>query len=123
MQQIQGSCGAFAAILGGGSVVSWGARRCGDGCSQDVQKKLKKVQQSQAKESAFSAILGDEYVGMCGAADCIVVQACLAAILRSGSVVTWGLSELSGDMQDHQTWQLSVLDQCCVMLFLNFLSI
>ena len=61
--QIQSTSGAFAAILGDGSVATWG-RDGGD--SSAVQEQLKNVQQIQASERAFAAILAD------------------------GSVVTWG---------------------------------
>ena len=54
VQQIQASDYAFAAILGDGSVVSWGdAAKGGD--SSAVQAKLKNVQQIQACSSAFAA--------------------------------------------------------------------
>ena len=56
---------AFAAILGDGSVVTWGRAWFG-GDSSAVRDQLKNVQQIQASDSAFAAILGD------------------------GSVVTWG---------------------------------
>ena len=65
VQQIQASRGAFAAILGDGSVVTWGSAG-GGGDSIAVQDQLKNVQQIQASDSAFAAILDD------------------------GSVVTWG---------------------------------
>ena len=68
MQQIQATRGAFAAILGDGSVVTWGDV-CQGGESRDVQDQLRDVKQIQATESAFAAILGD------------------------GSVVTWGLED------------------------------
>ena len=63
--QIQSSAGAFAAILGDGSVVSWGSASFG-GDSSAVQDQLWDVRQIQATRSAFAALLGD------------------------GSVVTWG---------------------------------
>ena len=65
VKQIQAADGAFAAILGDGSVVTWGHAVCG-GDSSAVQDQLKEVQQIQASRYAFAAILGD------------------------GSVVTWG---------------------------------
>ena len=63
---------AFAAILGDGSVVTWGHKESG-GDSSAVRDQLKNVQQIQAKKDAFAAILGD------------------------GSVVTWGKAEAGGD--------------------------
>ena len=65
VQQIQACCGAFAAILGDGSVVTWGDAKLG-GDSSSVQDQLKNVQQIQASDEGFAAILDD------------------------GSVVTWG---------------------------------
>ena len=78
MQQIQSSGRAFAAILGDGSVVTWGHADSG-GNSRAVQGQLKKVQQIQASSAyhgAFAAILGD------------------------GSVVTWGYVDSGGDSSD-----------------------
>ena len=62
----------FAAILGDGSVVTWGIAGAGGGSSA-VQDQLKGVQQIQATSSAFAAILAD------------------------GSVVTWGDADFGGD--------------------------
>jgi alpha-tubulin suppressor-like RCC1 family protein len=73
VQQIQSArCGAFAAILADGSVVSWGDPDHGGDCSR-VQCQLNNVQQIQAARSAFAAILAD------------------------GSVVAWGLPQCGGD--------------------------
>ena len=60
VQQIQASrCGAFAAILADGSVVTLGSAQYG-GNSSSVQDQLKNVQQIQASHSgAFAAILAD----------------------------------------------------------------
>ena len=44
VQQIQASSSAFAAIVGDGSVVTWGSAGCG-GNSNSVQNQLKNVQQ------------------------------------------------------------------------------
>ena len=66
VQQIQATGTAFAAVLGDGSVVSWGDTD-GGGDSSAVQDQLKNVQQIQANDCSFAAILGD------------------------GSVVTWTL--------------------------------
>ena len=63
---------AFAAILGDGSVVTWGSTFQG-GDSSVVQDQLKNVQQIQASAYAFAAILAD------------------------GSVVTWGDAAIGGD--------------------------
>ena len=60
-----------AAILGNGSVVTWGLNFGDD--SSAVQDKLKNVQQIQSSRRAFAAILAD------------------------GSVVTWGDAACGGD--------------------------
>ena len=70
--QVQSSHGAFATIVGDGSVVTWGDGGCGGDCS-DVQDRLRDVQQIQASPMAFAAILGN------------------------GSVVTWGDARNGGD--------------------------
>eukprot|EP00439_Symbiodinium_sp_Y106_P066772 s742_g10.t3 len=62
---------AFAALMGDGTVVTWGAGSGGD--SSAVQDQLRDVQQIQASSYAF------------------------AAIRRDGSVVTWGHAEFGGD--------------------------
>ena len=77
--QVQASELALAAILGDGSVVTWGAAFCG-GVSSSVQEQLKNVEKIQASGYAFAAIRGD------------------------GSVVTWGMAVRGGDsgaVQDH----------------------
>ena len=63
MQQIQAANEAFAAILGDGSVVTWG-RASGGGDSNAVQGQLKDVQKIQATSEAFAAILGDGSVAL-----------------------------------------------------------
>ena len=55
------SGGAFAAILGDGSVVTWGDAGCGADSSA-VQDQLKDVQQIQTTFCIFAAILGDRSV-------------------------------------------------------------
>ena len=45
MQQIQASVGAFAAILGDGSIVTWGYAD-GGGDSSAIQDQLRDVQQT-----------------------------------------------------------------------------
>ena len=115
-------CGVFkcfAAILGDGSVVTWGCESSG-GDSSSVQDQLKNVQQIQASDAAFAAILGDGSVVTGGHAyyggdstcvqdqlkDVVQIQAsssAFAAILADGSVVTWGSAGCggnSGSVQD-----------------------
>ena len=115
VQQIQASDGAFAAILGDGSIVTWGSAGFG-GDSRAVQNQLKNVQQVQAtRGGAFAAILAYGSVVTWGDAACggdsSAVQSQLknvrqiqaargytggafAAILNDGSVVTWGAAAL-----------------------------
>ena len=59
VQQIQASYGAFAAILSGGSVITWGGALFG-GDSSAVRDQLIGVQQIQATSQAFAAILKDQ---------------------------------------------------------------
>ena len=60
VRQIYASEGAFAAILGDGSVVTWGSVDGGD--SSAVHDQLQNLQQIQASVVAFAAILGDSSV-------------------------------------------------------------
>ena len=106
VQQIQASSHAFAAVLGDGSVVTWGKSDSG-GDSSAVQDQLKNVQQIQASKFAFAAILGDGSVVTWGKSGCggdssavqdqlknvQQIQAsshAFAGVLGDGSVVTWG---------------------------------
>ena len=77
VQQIQASDSAFAAILGDGSVVTWGNPEYG-GDSSSVQDQLKNVRQIRASGGAFAAILSD------------------------GSIVTWGPASNGGDSSSMQ---------------------
>ena len=70
--QIQSTRGAFAAILGDGSVVTWGHASYGADSSA-VREQLKHVLQIHSSTGAFAAILDD------------------------GSVVTWGDAYDGGD--------------------------
>ena len=62
---IQATSLAFAAILGDGSVVSWGNADFG-GDSSAVRDQLKNVQHIQATRLAFAAIVGDGSVRVLG---------------------------------------------------------
>ena len=110
---IQATCSAFAAIVGDGSVVSWGTPPSG-GNSNAVRDQLKNVQQIQATGFAFAAILGDGSVvtwglpGSGGDSSAVrdqlknvqLIQAndeVFAAILSDRSVVTWGRVGYGGD--------------------------
>ena len=70
--RVVGNGSVFSAILGDGSVVTWGSSASG-GDSRAVQDQLKGLQQILASDRAFAAILTD------------------------GSVVTWGSSAFGGD--------------------------
>ena len=117
VQSIQASAHAFAAILGDGTVVTWGHTASG-GDSTAVQDQLKNVRQIQASTYAFAAIVGDGSVVTWGEADgggdsnavqhqlknVQQIQAtrggfggAFAAILGDGSVVTWGNVGAGGD--------------------------
>ena len=72
MKHIQAARSAFAAILGDGSVVTWGDSDYG-GDSSAVPEQLRNVQDVQASHAAF------------------------AAVLDNGSIVTWGSSGGGGD--------------------------
>ena len=115
---VQACHNAFAAILGDGSVVTWGNPV--NGGDSSVVQDLKNVQQIQASAHSFAAILGDGSVVTWGMAvyggDSSAVQDQLknvqqiqasndafAAILGDGSVVTWGSDfhgGYSGAVQD-----------------------
>ncbi|OLP77534.1 hypothetical protein AK812_SmicGene42396 [Symbiodinium microadriaticum] len=109
----RGVTAALAAVLGDGSVVTWGSADWG-GDSSAVQDQLRDVQQIQASCGAFAAILGNGSVVTWGDADdggdSSAVQEQLrdvqqiqasnyafAAILGDGSVVTWGDADYGGD--------------------------
>ncbi|OLQ00903.1 hypothetical protein AK812_SmicGene16390 [Symbiodinium microadriaticum] len=111
--QVQASSEAFAAILGDGSVVTWGRTNL-DGDSGAVQDQLKNVQQIQATSGAFAAILDDGSVVTWGLSayggDSSTVRGQLknvqqiqasafafAAVLRDGCIVTWGRATHGGD--------------------------
>ncbi|CAE7344448.1 SWA2 [Symbiodinium necroappetens] len=104
---------AFAAVLGDGSLVSWGNPNSG-GDSSSVQHRLLNVRQVSATHGAFAALLGDGSVVTWGRSetggDSSSVQDRLhkvsqikatgfafAAMLHDGSVVTWGDSDYGGD--------------------------
>eukprot|EP00434_Breviolum_minutum_P000770 symbB.v1.2.000679.t2/scaffold35.1/size400642/23 len=95
------------------TIVTWGDAECG-GDSSTVRDQLKGVQQIQATQNAFAAILEDGSVvtwglGHHGGKSSAVrdqlkgvqqIQAthqAFAAILENGSVVTWGLPGHGGD--------------------------
>ena len=115
VQQVQGTDGAFAALLADGSVVTWGDAGYG-GDSSAVQDQLRGVQHIQATRFtyAFAALLADGSVVTWGDArrggDSSAVQDQLrgvqqiqatreafAALLADGSVVTWGYAAYGGD--------------------------
>ena len=86
VQQIQ-SCGlAFAAILGDGSVLTWGDAAYG-GDSTAVKDQLQNVQQIHSCQGS--------------------VRGAFAAILADGSVVTWGDAIFSGGSSAAQECRIS----------------
>ena len=106
---------AFAAMMGDGSVVTWGNSACG-GDSSTVQQQLKNVQLIKATENAFAAVLDTGSVVTWGqptsCGDSSVVQEQLrnvqyiqatvtadafAAVLANRTVVTWGDPTSGGD--------------------------
>ena len=109
--------GAFATCFPGCNlVVAWGDPEAGGDCSR-VQEQLQNVQQIQATDGAFAAILADGSVVTWGhewpGGDSRKVQAQLrhvkqiqatattfAAIRADGSVVTWGGAHHPKDVQD-----------------------
>ena len=112
--QLAATGNAFALWCHGDSaVVTWGNPRSG-GDSSAVQDQLKGVQQIQATQYAFAAILEDGSVLTWGHADfggdsagvqdqlkgvqqIQATDSALAAILADGSFVTWGNEDSGGD--------------------------
>ena len=103
---------AFAALLGDGSVVTWGDSE-GGGDSSAVQGQLRNVQHIQASGNAFAALLADGFVVTWGRSefggDSSAVQGQLrnvqhirasaeafAAVREDGHVVTWGHPDSGG---------------------------
>ena len=97
---------AFAAILGNGSVVTWGSHDCGGDCS-NVQDRLKHVEHIASTSGAFAALLRDgsvvawgdlRYGGDCSTCQdqlCNVQEICgskysFSALRADGTVVAWG---------------------------------
>ena len=112
--QLAATQSAFALWCHGESaVVTWGDALYG-GDSSAVQHQLRGVQQIQANDRAFAAILadgsvvtwGDEEYGGDSSAVCDqlkgvqqiqATQRAFAAILEDGSVLTWGDADFGGD--------------------------
>ena len=112
--QLAATNSAFALWCHGASaIVTWGLADEG-GDSSAVQDQLRGVQQIQAANTAFAAILGDRSVVTWGrvdeGGDSLAVRDQLrgvqqiqatafafAAILKDGSVVTWGDADFGGD--------------------------
>ncbi|CAE7290395.1 unnamed protein product, partial [Symbiodinium sp. KB8] len=117
--QVQAGRDAFAAILGDGSILTWGDAEDAEGSvfpnsHFTLQDELQNVQQIQASASAFAVLLSDGTAVTCGESNCSAVQDQLktvkqiqasrnkfvnlfAAILGDGSVVTWGYGVFGGD--------------------------
>ena len=67
VKEIAGTCSAFAAIKGDGSVVCWGVAGFGSDCGA-VQEQLTEVKEIAGTSSAFAAIKGDGSVVCWGSA-------------------------------------------------------
>ena len=138
--EVHRSIAAFVAILGDGSVASWGRADAG-GDSSAVQHQLKHVRQIQAANGAFAAILGDGSVVTWGSApaggnssavqhqlkDVRQIQAAngaFAAILGDGSVVTWGRADSGGDSRavQHQLKHVSRIQAANIGAFAAILG-
>ncbi|CAK9008769.1 unnamed protein product [Durusdinium trenchii] len=100
---------AFAVYFRGGGLVSWG----NDGDASRVQERLINVQDVQATDAAFAALLGDRTVVTWGHRHCggdtLKLQdrlkdvrsihansGAFTALLEDGTVVAWGLDEVGG---------------------------
>ena len=111
---VSATVAAFAVFCcGGNQMVTWGSPDQGGDCSA-VQDQLRNVQQIQATDMAFAAILADgsviawgnpNYGGDCSRVQCQLnnvqqiqaARSAFAAILADGSVVAWGHPRCSGD--------------------------
>ena len=134
VQRICGSEAAFAALLEGGAVVTWGEYRGGVNSTSGVRDQLRQVQELYATERAFAAILEggrlvtwgpEEYGGrvrskVCG--ELLNVQqmattgAAFAALLADGTVEAWGNSHAGGDCSGVRH-QLQNVQQVCATKF------
>ena len=118
--------GAFAAVKGDGSVVTWGHSYSGGDCSA-VQPQLVEIQDIYSTAQAFAAVKQDGSVVTWGdsdfGGDCSAVQRQLveiqdiystahafAAVKRDGSVVTWGQSYSGGDCSAVQRQLVEIQD-------------
>ena len=114
---VMASARAFAIWCnGGGKLVTWGDPDCG-GDSSAVQDQLLKIQQLQASDRAFAAVLADgsvvtwgnsefggdsSNVNLKNVRDIQATGGAFAAILTDGSVVTWGDPDVGGDSSQVQ---------------------
>ena len=117
VQQIQGSCTAFPAILGDGSVVTWGNAANG-GDSNSVQDQLNAADLEDARSTSTTALRSTTTLrpitsssrSWCSAAtrctrnvqEIQAFASAFAAILADGSVVTWGSAYHGGDSSSVQ---------------------
>eukprot|EP00439_Symbiodinium_sp_Y106_P048542 s899_g6.t1 len=111
--QLQARGTAMAAILGDGSVVTWGRAKSG-GDSRTVRDQLKNVKHIQATHGAFAAIIADGSVVTWGS-----VERAFAAILADGFVVTWGDAERGGEssaVEDQLITVQQIQASCCASL-------
>eukprot|EP00913_Durusdinium_trenchii_P020428 g19192.t1 len=117
------SC-AFAALLGDGSLVTWGDPHSG-GDSQEVNDELHDVRQIQANMDSFAVIRADGSAFSWGSASgsseeiqeqlkevemIQVTTAAFAAICKDGHVVTWGNAQ-NGAKSEHVQGMLKAVQQ------------
>ena len=104
VRQIQATLYAFAAILGNGSVITWGAPDCG-GDSSAVQAQFRDARSIQAAILADGSLLAwgnDDFGGDSSAVQTQLVgvqQIQSTSILCNGSIVTWGQHGYGGDLE------------------------
>jgi len=116
VRELIASAFSFAALMGDGSVVTWGLTQTG-GDSSSVQAQLKGVQQIVSTGFAFAALTGDGCVLSWGTVDdcsssdiqdqlrlrpsgvrqVAANSYAFAALCGDGSVVTWGWRTAGGD--------------------------
>ena len=130
VQQIQAFGGAFAAILGDRSVVTWGCALEYEGEGGALQDRSENVRPIQATQQAFAAILGDGSIvtwsalkelqqiqasfggfalqWICRAEELQQIHAsdgAFAAVLGDGPIVCWGAAACDGERRNLQKFK------------------
>eukprot|EP00438_Fugacium_kawagutii_P036591 Skav223943 [mRNA] locus=scaffold1465:385569:403251:+ [translate_table: standard] len=123
--QVCASQGAFAALLGNGSVVTWGDVDYG-GESQVHQEELRDVRLLRSSFTLFAAICGDERRVVTWGNCCVIApwrwglghvrdlvwsSYAFAAVTEDGLVSTWGLPTCGGDLPPNVQDQLHGVEQ------------